>query len=173
MQKGTLTVLDLLFITLQTYLPSEPSARVDGLSLTEAPLKAARNFNEALSTLRTWRQQILTVVNDLQGNPESLKLYQSLRTLISGLVNSDNAFATEVSRMMHDTNIKTHCNGQTLLQLMGLLEIELSSRSHKDDEERRRRGTGQYHGRSDGRSCLNKRQGQGRQERRQTKGQQG
>ena len=109
MQKGTLTVLDLLFITLQTYLLSEPSARVDGLSLIEAPLKAARNFNEALSTLRMWRQQILTVVNDLQGNPEPLKLYQSLRTLICGLVNSDNAFATEVSRMMHDANIKTHC----------------------------------------------------------------
>ena len=41
---------------------------------------------------------------------------------------------------MHDTNIKTHCNDQTLLQLMNLLEIELSSRSHEDDEERRRQG---------------------------------
>ena len=140
MQKGTLTVLDLLFITLQTYLPSEPNARVDGLSLIEAPLRSAKNFSEALSTLRTWRQQIITVVNDLQGNPEPLKLYQSLRQLISGLVNSDNAFATEVSRMMHDTNIKTHCTDQTLLQLMNLLEIELSARSQEDDEERRRRG---------------------------------
>ena len=135
-----LTVLDLLFITLQTYLPSEPNARVDGLSLIEAPLRSAKNFSEALSTLRTWRQQIITVVNDLQGNPEPLKLYQSLRQLISGLVNSDNAFATEVSRMMHDTNIKTHCTDQTLLQLMNLLEIELSARSQEDDEERRRRG---------------------------------
>ena len=31
MQKGATTVLDLLFITFQTYLPSEPSARSGGL----------------------------------------------------------------------------------------------------------------------------------------------
>ena len=36
----------------------------------------AKNFNEALTTLRTWRQQILTVVTDLQGNPEPLKLFR-------------------------------------------------------------------------------------------------
>ena len=65
MQKGTLTVLDLLFITLQTYLPSEPSARVDGLSLIQAPLRSAKNFNEALSTLRTWRQQIIHSLRQL------------------------------------------------------------------------------------------------------------
>ena len=51
MQKGTTTVLDLLFITFQTFLPSEPSARVDGLATIEAPLRAAKNFQEALSTL--------------------------------------------------------------------------------------------------------------------------
>ena len=140
MQKGTLTVLDLLFLTFQTYLPSEPSARVDGLALVESPLKAARSFGEALSTLRTWRQQILTVVNDLQGNPEPLKLFQSLKMLISSLISSDNAFATEVSQMLHQTNIKTICTDQTLLTLMSMLEIELSARAHEDDEDRRRRG---------------------------------
>ena len=94
MQKGTSTILDLSFITFQTYLPSEPSARVDGLTTIETPLRAARNFQEALSTLRNWRQQALTVVSDLGGNPEPLKLLSSLKTLRSSLVNSDNSFAT-------------------------------------------------------------------------------
>ena len=56
MENGATTVLDLLFITFQTYLPSEPSARVEGLTTVEAPLKASKNFQEALTTLRSWRQ---------------------------------------------------------------------------------------------------------------------
>ena len=79
MQRGASTILDLLFITFQTYLPSEPSARVDGLTTIEAPLRTAKNFQEALSTLRNWRQQVLTVVTDLGGNPEPLKLLSSLK----------------------------------------------------------------------------------------------
>ena len=55
MQKGATTVLDLLFITFQTYLPSKPSARVEGLTTVEAPLRASKNFQEALTTLRSWR----------------------------------------------------------------------------------------------------------------------
>ena len=47
MQRGATTVLDLLFITFQTYLPSEPSARVEGLTTVEAPLRASKNFQEA------------------------------------------------------------------------------------------------------------------------------
>ena len=140
MQKGALTVLDLLFLTFQTFLPSEPSARVDGLNAVETPLRAAKNFNEALTTLRTWRQQILTVVTDLQGNPEPLKLFNSLKVLISNLVSSDNSFATEVSQMYRNTGIKNSCTDQALLQLMGLLEIEMSARAMEDDEERRRKG---------------------------------
>ena len=78
--KGCYHVLDLLFITFQSYLPSEPSARVEGLTTVEAPLRASQNFQEALKTLRSWRQQVITVVNDLGGNPEPLKLLSSLRT---------------------------------------------------------------------------------------------
>ena len=59
-------VHELLFLTFQTFLPSEPSARVDGLNAVETPLKAARNFAEALTTPRTWRQQVVTVVTDLK-----------------------------------------------------------------------------------------------------------
>ena len=139
MQKGTTTV-DLLFMTFQTYLPSEPSARVDGLATIEAPLKPARTFNDALTTLRTWRQQVLTVVTDLGGNPEPLRLFTSLKTLISSLISSDTAFSTEVSHMYRQTNIKTLCTDTNLLQLMCLLEIELSARAQEDDEERRRKG---------------------------------
>ena len=140
MQKGATTVLDLLFITFQTYLPSEPSARVEGLTTVEAPLRASKNFQEALTTLRSWRQQVITVVNDLGGNPEPLKLLSSLTTLISSLVSSDNAFATEVAQIFRTTQVKNNCTDQILLQTMGMLEIELAARAQEDDEERRKKG---------------------------------
>ena len=57
----------------QAFLPSEPSARVEGLATIETPGKPARTFGEALSSLRSRRQQVLTVVSDLGGNPEPLK----------------------------------------------------------------------------------------------------
>ena len=100
-QKSASTVADILFLTLQTYLPSEPSARVDGLSAIEAPVRLVQTFNEALSFLRSWRQQILTVVHDLKGN---LKLFKSLKTLTSSLIAGDTAFAMEVSQMHRQTN---------------------------------------------------------------------
>ena len=108
MQKGALKVSDVLFLTSQAFLPSEPSDRVDGLNTVETPLKAAtRNFAEALTTLRTWRQQVVTVMADLKASPEPLKLFNSLKILISNLTSSDNAFATEVSQMYRATEIKT------------------------------------------------------------------
>ena len=67
---------ELLFLTFQTFLPSEPSARVDGLNTVESPLKAAKNFAEALSTLRTWRQQVVTVVTDLKSKPRASQVVQ-------------------------------------------------------------------------------------------------
>ena len=140
MQKGALKVHELLFLTFQAFLPSEPSARVDGLNTVETPLKSARNFAEALTTLRTWRQQVVTVVTDLKANPEPLKLFNSLKILISNLTSSDNAFATEVSQMCRSTQIKTTCALKALLEFMGLLEIEMSNRAVEDDEDRRRRG---------------------------------
>ena len=140
MQKGTTTILDLLCLTFQTHLPSEPSARVDGLTAIEAPLRAARHFQDALSTLLAWRQQVLAVVTDLGGNPEPLKLPSSLKTLISSLVSSDSAFATEVAQTYCTTNVKVHCTDSALLQMMGLLEIELSARAQEDDKEKRRKG---------------------------------
>ena len=140
MQKGATIVLDLLFITFQTHLPSEPSARVEGLTTVEAPLRASKNFQEALTTLRSWRQQVITVVIDLGGNPEPLKLLSSLRTLISSLVSSDNALATEVVQIFRTTQVKNNCTDQTLLQTMGMLEIELAAWAQEGDEERRKRG---------------------------------
>ena len=79
-------------------------------------------------------------MNDLGGNPEPLKLLSSLKTLISSLMNSDNSFATEVAQMYRTTNVKVQCTDAALLQMMGLLEIELSARAQEDDEERRRKG---------------------------------
>ena len=132
MQKGALKVPDLLFLTFQAFLPSEPSARVDGLNTIETPLKAPRNFSDALTTLRTWRQQVVTVVTVLNANREPLK-FNSLKILISNLTSSGNAFATEVSQMYRATEIKTNCTDNELLHFMGLLEIEMSN-------DRKRRG---------------------------------
>ena len=131
---------ELLFLTLQASLPSEPNARVDGLNTVETPLKAARSFSEALTTLRTWRQQVVTVVTDLKANPEPLKFFNSLKIFISNLTSSDNVFATEVSQVYRSTQIKTNCTDKALLEFMGLLEIEASNRAREDDEDRRRRG---------------------------------
>ena len=124
-QKGAHTVSDLLYLTFQSYLPSEPIARVEGLATIEAPVKPSRTFGEALSFLRSWRQQVITVVHDLGGNPEPLKLFQTLRTLVSSLVSSDNAFAMEISQIYKQTNIKTTCNDVSLLTTIDLLEVEL------------------------------------------------
>ena len=97
-------------------------------------------MREALTTLRTWRQQVVTVVADLKANPEPLKLLNSFKILISNLTSSDNASATEVSQMYRSTQIKTTCTDKALLEFMGLLEIEMSNRAREDDEDRRRRG---------------------------------
>ena len=137
-QKSASMVTDILFLPLQAYLPSEPSARVDGLSVIEAPVRLARTFNEALSFLQSRRQQILTVVHDLKGNPEPLKLLNSLKTLIPSLIAGDSAFAMEVSQVYRDVNVETICTDVTFLATFDLLEIELSSRAHEDDEEKRR-----------------------------------
>ena len=82
----------------------------------------------------------MTVVTDLKANPEPLKLFNSLRILISNLTSSDNAFATEVSQMYRSTQIKTSCTDRALMEFMNLLEIEMSHRAMEDDEDRRRRG---------------------------------
>ena len=70
----------LFFMILQTHLPSEPSARVDGLATKNAPLRPARTFKDALATSRAWRQQVLTVVTDVGGNPEPLQRFTTLKT---------------------------------------------------------------------------------------------
>ena len=77
-------------------------------------------------------------MHDLGGNPEPLKLFQTLRTLVSSLVSSDNAFATELSQIYKQTNIKTICNDVSPLTTIDLLEVELSSRALEEEEERRR-----------------------------------
>ena len=42
----------------------------------------------------------------------------------------------EVSQIYRTTNAKVLCNDQTFMDMLNLLEIELSSRAHEDDEEK-------------------------------------
>ena len=65
-QKGAHTVSDLLYLTFQSYLPSEPIAPVEGLATIEAPVKPSKTFGEALSFLRSWRQQVYSVSSTAQ-----------------------------------------------------------------------------------------------------------
>ena len=51
MRKGATIILDLLFITFQTYLPSEPSARVTGLMTVEAPLKGSEKNSGGIDNI--------------------------------------------------------------------------------------------------------------------------
>ena len=112
---------------------------MDGLTSIENPLKPARTFAEALQFLRSWRQQILTVVIDLKGYPEPLRLLSSLRTLVSSLVGSDTAFATEVSQINRNTNVKVRCNDQIFMETLSLPQLQLASRAHDDDDEEKRK----------------------------------
>ena len=116
------------------YLHSEPAARVDGLASIE--VKPARTLAETLQFLRPWRQQIITVVMDLKGSPESLWLLSSLRTLISSLASNDTRFAKYIrTQTRRFYGIR---NDQTFMETVNLLEIEMASRAHEDDEEKRK-----------------------------------
>ena len=80
----------------------------------------------------------MTVVNDLGGNPEPLKLLGSLRSLISSLVAGDTSFATEISQIYRQTNVKIVCSDDSLLRTFDLIEVELAARTHEDEEDKRR-----------------------------------
>ena len=88
--------------------------------------------------LRTETRDV-TVVTDLSGNPEPPKLLNSLRFLISSLVASDTAFATEVSNLPSDKFVKIVCNDASFWATMDLLEIELSTTGQEDEEEKKRK----------------------------------
>ena len=87
-------------------------------------------------SLRAWRQKIVTVVKDLNGNPEPLKFFGSLCSPTSSLVASATAFATEVSQIHRQTNVNIVCNDASFWATMDLLEIELSTRAQEDEEKR-------------------------------------
>ena len=129
-QKNAATVSDLLYLTFQPYLPSESAARVNGLGSLEAPMKRARTFTETLRHLRTRRERILTVVMDLKGSPKPLQLLSSLRALVSSLVG--NAFA------IYKKHVKVIRNDQAFMETLNLLEIEMASRTHEENEEKRK-----------------------------------
>ena len=73
MQKGATTVLDLLFITFQTYLPSEPSARVEGLTTVEAPLRAAKKFSGGIDDIEILEAAGHNSRQRLRGKPRAVE----------------------------------------------------------------------------------------------------
>ena len=66
-QKGAHTVSDLLYLTFQSYLPSEPIARVEGLATIEAPVKPSRTF---------WRSSVLFTFMATTGDYSSARSWR-------------------------------------------------------------------------------------------------
>ena len=81
---------------------------------------------------------MITVVHDLGGNPEPLKLFRTLRTPIPSLVASDDALAVKVSQLYKQTTIKSSCNEINLLTTIELLEVELSNRAQEEEKTKER-----------------------------------
>ena len=73
-QKSATTVADLLYLTFQTFLPSEPSARVDGLADIEAPVRPSRTFCRSARFPQVMETEDHDSGQRLGGNPEPLKL---------------------------------------------------------------------------------------------------
>ena len=131
--EGKVSVMDLLFATFQTLLPSEPRAFRRAIAQVETPLPTAATYSQALTTLRAWKQDILTVVLDMGADPEPATLLSSLRSLLSHLIRRDSLFADEVVHLESVANTQTHCSGDNLLTFIALLETELSSRAFSEE----------------------------------------
>ena len=133
--EGNVSVLNFLLSTFKTPLPSETSARTRAIARVEAPLPVARTYNQALSVLRAWNQDVLTVALDMGADPEPATLLSSLRSLLSSLIRHDSSFANEVVHLVHLESVastQTHCSGDNLLTFIALLETELSSRAFSE-----------------------------------------
>ena len=81
----------------------------------------------------------MTVVNDLGGNPEPLKLLGSLKDVLSlhlwslwtpllPLKSAKSIIAKQPS--------KWSCTDDSLLHTFDLIEVELAARSHEDEEDK-------------------------------------
>eukprot|EP00971_Amphidinium_carterae_P077029 1521954-Amphidinium_carterae.2 len=69
------TIAEILELLFQRYLPSEPTARVDALTLLEVPLKTARSFTEGLRLLRAWKEQLVITIRSLHGRPDTYRMF--------------------------------------------------------------------------------------------------
>ena len=114
--------------TFQTFLPSDPSANVDALADIESLVRPARALAKALSFLTSsWRQKIMTVVNDLGGNPKPLKFFWFF-VFPCFLVAGDAAFATEINSIYKQTNVQLICSDESFFRTLDVIEIELLAR---------------------------------------------
>ena len=116
-QKNAATMSDLLYLTFQTYLPSEPAARVDGLTSVENVPKAAscQNLfrNPSVSANLPSPDSDCGDGFELKGNPEPLQfVHENAHLFIGGY---DTAFAMEVSQIYRTANVKVLCSDQTFI----------------------------------------------------------
>eukprot|EP00971_Amphidinium_carterae_P263536 5228263-Amphidinium_carterae.2 len=137
------TLAEILEVLFQKYLPSEPIARVDALAQIEAYLKPAKSFAEALRSLRAWKEQLIILVQTLNGRPDTLRLFLAVQPLLQSLF-SDSQFAVAHANITAVTNVRTHATPDTLWRYIELLESELNERALEETDRNRRKA--QAHG---------------------------
>ena len=83
-------------------------------------------------------------MTDLQADPEPLKLFNSVRTLISNLISAITLSQQKSLRCIEAPTSSLFVLIRFCFNSWGLLEIELSTRAQADDEERRRKGQANF-----------------------------
>eukprot|EP00971_Amphidinium_carterae_P351773 6492273-Amphidinium_carterae.1 len=99
-------------------MPSEPTARIDALTVLETPLKSAKSFQEALKLLR-------------------------VTPLLSSLFH-DPQFNVAHANILAVTGVKTRPDVNNLWQYIELVEAELNERGQEEAERNRRKPQGHY-----------------------------
>jgi len=144
-KKMNTAVVGILTILFQNYLPAEHSVRLDAMASILTPLSPARNFTDALTTLRSWLQRYRVLRYQLHGEPEPYHLHQLLTSLLGPLTNADVQFSVRLLAITDKTRIRTECTLANFEAYVTLIEAELSERS-LEEEEKKRRKTGRPQG---------------------------
>eukprot|EP00971_Amphidinium_carterae_P204654 4061352-Amphidinium_carterae.1 len=129
--KRVSTVAEILELLFQRYLPSEPSARIDALTILETPLRPAKSFQEALRSFRTWKELLVVSIQSLHAQPDMLRLYHTIQPLLGSLFH-DTQFSVAHANIIAVTNVRITPDSNTLWRYIELLEAEMNERAMEE-----------------------------------------
>ena len=130
--ENALDVRAILLIVMKLALPSAEQCRLQGLDAVEAPLKPARNYTQALNSLRRWHHSLQVAIIQLRAQPDAMRLMQALSPLCSDLVRGDASFQVEYAQLLRDAHVRVSCTPPNVMAFVALLESELSQRCHEE-----------------------------------------